>query len=111
MRTIQTENATYKIADSRNLEDFVKQLKKPKSAAKRYKVDKRVFPAFVAGETSTYGYLRSYYFTNKLNGDKPLHDYIDSLFKPLSRNPSPDFAIEEDVIEVKLLEGETNGQH
>jgi hypothetical protein len=25
MRTIQTENATYKIADSRNLEDFVKQ--------------------------------------------------------------------------------------
>jgi hypothetical protein len=28
MRTIQTENATYKIADSRNLEDFVKQLKK-----------------------------------------------------------------------------------
>jgi hypothetical protein len=29
----------------------------------------------------------------------------------LSRNPSPDFAIEEDVIEVKLLEGETNGQH
>ena len=68
MRTIQTENATYKIADSRNLEDFVKQLKKPKSAAKRYKAEKRVFPAFVAGETSTYGYLRSYYFTNKLMG-------------------------------------------
>jgi hypothetical protein len=104
MRTIQTENATYRIADSRNLDDFVKQLKKPKSAAKRFKAEKRVFPAFVAGKTSTYGYLRSYYFTNKLNGDKPLHDYIDSLFKPLSRNPSPDFAIEDDVIEVKLLE-------
>jgi hypothetical protein len=47
MRTIQTENATYKIADSRNLEDFVKQLKKPKSAAKRYKADKRLFPCFL----------------------------------------------------------------
>jgi hypothetical protein len=51
MRTIQTENATYKIADSRNIEDFVKQLKKPKSAAKRYKVDKKTFPVFFVGET------------------------------------------------------------
>jgi hypothetical protein len=50
MRTIQTENATYKIADSRNIEDFVKQLKKPKNAAKRFKADKRVFPVFFAGE-------------------------------------------------------------
>ena len=49
MRTIQTENATYKIADSRNLEDFVKQLKKPKSAAKRFKVEKRIFPVFLCG--------------------------------------------------------------
>ena len=48
MRTIQTENATYKIADSRNLEDFVKQLKKPKSATKRFKAEKRVFPVFFA---------------------------------------------------------------
>jgi hypothetical protein len=47
MRTIQTENATYKIADSRNLEDFVKQLKKPKNAAKRFKAEKRVFPCFL----------------------------------------------------------------
>ena len=107
MRTIQTENATYKIADSRNLEDFVKQLKKPKSAAKRFKADKKTFPVFFAGETSTRDYVRQYYALNH----QASYEYIESLFGPLSENPSPDFAIEDDVIEVKLLEGETNGQH
>jgi hypothetical protein len=48
MRTIQTENATYKIADSRNLEDFVKQLKKPKNAAKRFtRLRKGFSPCFL----------------------------------------------------------------
>jgi hypothetical protein len=88
MRTIQTENATYKIADSRNLEDFVKQLKKPKSAAKRFKADKRVFPVFFAGETSTYDYVRSVLRTNNLNGNQPLYEYLDGLFSPLSRIPA-----------------------
>jgi hypothetical protein len=64
MRTIQTENATYKIADSRNLEDFVKQLKKPKSAAKRFKADKKSFPVFFAGKTSTRQYVEAYYHLN-----------------------------------------------
>jgi hypothetical protein len=100
MRTIQTENATYKIADSRNLEDFVKQLKKPKNAAKRYKVEKRVFPVFFAGKTSTRQYVEAYYH---LNHQASPH-YVESLFGLLSANPSPDFAIEDDVIEVKLLE-------
>jgi hypothetical protein len=108
MRTIQTENATYKIADSRNLEDFVKQLKKPKSAAKRFKADKRVFPVFFAGKTSTRQYVEAYYHL-KQSGIAP--SVRRKLFGPLSANPSPDFAIEDDVIEVKLLEGETNGQH
>jgi hypothetical protein len=99
MRTIQTENATYKIADSRNLEDFVKQLKKPKSAAKRFKADKRVFPVFFAGKTSTRKYVEAYY---ELNHQASPHEYVESLFGLLSVNPSPDFAIEEDVIEVKL---------
>jgi hypothetical protein len=102
MRTIQTENATYKIADSRNLDDFVKQLKKPKSATKRYKAEKRVFPVFYAGKTSTREYVRQYYEQNNLNRNQPLYEYLDGLFGPLSENPSPDFAIEEDVIEVKL---------
>jgi len=102
MRTIQTENATYKIADSRNLDDFVKQLKKPKSAAKRFKADKKTFPVFFAGKTSARDYVRQYYERNNLNGDKNLYEYLDGLFGPLSENPSPDFAIEEDVIEVKL---------
>jgi hypothetical protein len=98
MRTIQTENATYKIADSRNLEDFVKQLKKPKSAAKRYKVDKKTFPVFFAGETSTRQYVEAYYELNHQASPQ----YVESLFGLLSVNPSPDFAVEDDVIEVKL---------
>jgi hypothetical protein len=98
MRTIQTENATYKIADSRNLDDFVKQLKKPKSAAKRYKAEKRVFPVFYAGKTSTRQYVEAYYHLNHQASTQ----YVESLFGLLSVNPSPDFAIEEDVIEVKL---------
>jgi hypothetical protein len=65
MRTIQTENATYKIADSRNIEDFVKQLKKPKSAAKRFKAEKKgLFPSFLQGETSTRKYVEAYYELN-----------------------------------------------
>jgi hypothetical protein len=100
MRTIQTENATYKIADSRNLEDFVKQLKKPKSAAKRYKVDKKTFPVFFVGETSTRKYVEAYYELNHQASPQ----YVESLFGLLSVNPSPDFAVEDDVIEVKLLE-------
>ena len=98
MRTIQTENATYKIADSRNLEDFVKQLKKPKSAAKRFKADKKSFPVFFAGKTSTRKYVEAYYELNHQASPQ----YVQSLFGLLSANPSPDFAIEEDVIEVKL---------
>ena len=98
MRTIQTENATYKIADSRNLDDFVKQLKKPKSAAKRFKAEKRVFPVFFAGETSARQYVEAYYHLNHQASPQ----YVESLFGLLSVNPSPDFAIEEDVIEVKL---------
>ena len=98
MRTIQTENATYKIADSRNLDDFVKQLKKPKAAAKRFKVDKRVFPVFKAGKTSTREYVRQYYALNHQSS----YEYVESLFGPLSENPAPDFAVEDDVIEVKL---------
>ena len=98
MRTIQTENATYKIADSRNLEDFVKQLKKPKSAAKRFKAEKRVFPVFFAGKTSIREYVEAYYELNHQASPQ----YVESLFGLLSANPSPDFAIEEDVIEVKL---------
>ena len=98
MRTIQTENATYKIADSRNLEDFVKQLKKPKSLAKRFKADKKTFPVFFSGKTSTRKYVEAYYHLNHSVSPQ----YVESLFGLLSANPSPDFAIEEDVIEVKL---------
>jgi hypothetical protein len=61
MRTIQTENATYKIADSRNLEDFVKQLKKPKSAAKRFKADKRLFPCFLRAKPQPVSMSPAYY--------------------------------------------------
>lgn len=98
MRMIQTENATYKIADSRNLEDFVKQLKKPKSLAKRYKSEKKAFPVFYAGKTSTRHYVEAYYHLNHQASPQ----YVQSLFGLLSVNPSPDFAVEEDVIEVKL---------
>jgi hypothetical protein len=59
---------------------------------------------FFAGETSTRDYVRQYYERNNLNGnlENPLYEYLDGLFGPLSENPSPDFAIEDDVIEVKL---------
>jgi len=98
MRTIQTENATYKIADSRNLEDFVKQLKKPKSLAKRFKADKKTFPVFFAGETSTRQYVEAYYHLNHQASPQ----YVESLFGLLSDNPSPDQPIEDETIEVSV---------
>jgi hypothetical protein len=98
MRTIKTKLGTYKIADSRNLEEFLKQLKKPKSLAKRFKADKKTFPVFFAGKTSTRHYVEAYYHLNHQASPQ----YVENLFGLLSANSSPDFAIEEDVIEVKL---------
>jgi hypothetical protein len=98
MRTIQTENATYKIADSRNLEDFVKQLKKPKSLAKRFKADKKTFPVFFSGSTSTRQYVEAYYHLNHQASPQ----YVQSLFGLLSDNPSPDQPIEDETIEVSV---------
>jgi hypothetical protein len=98
MRQIKTENATYKIADSRNLEDFIKQLKKPKSLAKRFKADKKTFPVFFAGKTSTRQYVEAYYGLN--HSVSP--DYVQSLFGLLSDNPSPDQPIEDETIEVSV---------
>jgi len=102
MRTIKTERGQYTIADNRNLDDFIKQLKKPKNPAKRFKAEERVFPVFFAGQTSTRDYVRQYYKRNKLNGNQSLSDYLDGLFGPLSDNPAPDFAVEDDVIEVRV---------
>jgi hypothetical protein len=53
---------------------------------------------FFAGETSTRKYVEAYYHLNHQASPQ----YVESLFGLLSVNPSPDFAIEEDVIEVKL---------
>lgn len=102
MRTIKTERGHYTIADNRNLDEFIKQLKKPKSATKRAKVEKRFFPVFFAGQTSTRDYVSQYYQRNNLNGDKSLYEYLEGLFGPLSDNPAPDFAVEDDVIEVRV---------
>jgi hypothetical protein len=98
MRTIQTETGNYKIVDSRNLEDFVKRLKKPKSLTKRYKAEKRVFPVFFAGETSTRQYVEAYYHLNHQASPQ----YVESLFGLLSDNPSPDQPIEDETIEVSV---------
>jgi hypothetical protein len=102
MRTIKTENATYKIADSRNLEDFIKQLKKPKSLAKRFKAEKRVFPHFISGTTSTRQYVEAYYRLNNLNRDNSLYDYVKGLFGELPFTPASDQPIEDETIEVSV---------
>jgi len=46
--------------------------------------------------------VRQYYERNNLNGNQSLYDYLDGLFGPLSDNPAPDFAVEDDVIEVRV---------
>jgi hypothetical protein len=98
MQTIKTKLGTYKIADSRNLEDFIKQLKKAKPAAKRFKADKKTFPVFFAGKTSTRHYVEAYYHLNHQASPQ----YVQSLFGPLSDNPSPDQPIEDETIEVSV---------
>jgi hypothetical protein len=98
MRTIKTDHGTYKIADSRNLEEFLKQLKKPKSLAKRFKAEKRVFPMFFSGSTSTRQYVEAYYGLNHSVSPQ----YVQSLFGLLSDNPSPDQPIEDETIEVSV---------
>jgi hypothetical protein len=102
MRQIKTETGNYKIADSRNLEDFVKQLKKPKSLAKRFKAEKRVFPHFISGETSARQYVEAYYRLNNLNRDNSLYDYVKGLFGELSSTPAPDQPVEDETIEVSV---------
>jgi hypothetical protein len=54
---------------------------------------------FFAGETSTRKYVEAYYHLNHQASPQ----YVESLFGLLSVNPSPDFAVEDDVIEVKTM--------
>jgi hypothetical protein len=102
MRQIKTEHGTYKIADSRNLEEFLKQLKKSKPAVKRAKLPPRQFPAFISGKTSTREYVETYYRMNRLEGDKKASEYVKSLFGELPATPSPDQPIDDETIEVSL---------
>lgn len=102
MRTIKTTKGTYKISDSRNLDDFLKALKKTKPPVKRAKASLRVFPAFVSGQMSTNEYVRRYYSVNGLQGNKILEEYVESLFGALPTTPAPDQPIEDDTIEVSL---------
>ena len=53
---------------------------------------------FFAGKTSIREYVEAYYELNHQASPQ----YVESLFGLLSANPSPDFAIEDDVIEVKI---------
>lgn len=98
MRTIETETGTYKIADSRDLDAFIKHVKKPKIAAKRYKGDVRSYPRFEAGKTSTRDYVRQYYHLNHQASPQ----YVEAFFGVLPTTPAPDHPIEDDVIEVSL---------
>ena len=104
MRTIKTEHGTYKIADSRNLEEFLKQLKKSKPAAKRFKADKRVFPMFLSGKTSTREYVEAYYCMNGLDGhhDNGVSEYVKGLFGDLPTTPAPDQPVDDETIEVSV---------
>jgi predicted translin family RNA/ssDNA-binding protein len=102
MRTIKTNHGTYKIADSRNLEEFLKQLKKSKAAVKRAKPPPRQFPAFISGKTSTREYVETYYRMNRLEGDKKASDYVKGLFGELPSTPAPDQPIDDETIEVSL---------
>jgi phosphosulfolactate phosphohydrolase-like enzyme len=103
MRTIKTTNGTYRIADSRNLEEFIKTLKKAKPPVKRAKASPRVFPAFVSGKTSTRDYVKAYYVLNNLGAlNQEIDAYIEGLFGALPTTPAPDQPIEDDTIEVSL---------
>jgi hypothetical protein len=102
MRTIKTKLGTYKIADNRNIEEFIKQLKKPKNPAKRFKAEKRVFPHFISGTTSTRQYVEAYYRLNNLNRDNSLYDYVKGLFGELPFTPASDQPIEDETIEVSV---------
>jgi hypothetical protein len=102
MRTIKTTNGTYRIADSRNLEEFIKTLKKAKPPAKRAKASPRVFPRFISGSTSVSEYVRAYYRMNQLEGSENLESYVYGLFGALPTTPAPDQPLEDDTIEVIL---------
>jgi len=102
MKQIKTEHGTYKIADSRNLEEFLKQLKKSKPAVKRAKLPPRQFPAFISGTTSTRGYVEAYYRMNRLEGDKKASEYVRGLFGELPDTPAPDQPIDDETIEVSI---------
>ena len=103
MRQIKTANGTYKIADSRNLEEFLKLLKKPK-VTKKAKKEPRQFPAFISGTTSTREYVEAYYRMNGLDGhhDDGVSEYVKSLFGELPDTPAPDQPVDDETIEASL---------
>jgi hypothetical protein len=91
MQTIKTETGTYKISDTRDAGEFMRQLAKPKKRAKREKDPVRNFPRFYPGDTTTAGYIRDYY---RLNG------FTDGVFTCASTNPSPVYDASQPIVEV-----------
>ena len=69
MQTIKTEHGTYKISDTRDAAEFMRDLKKPKRP--RWKNQPALmakstqYPEFYPGQTSVQDYVREYW---KLNG-------------------------------------------
>lgn len=95
MQTIKTEHGTYKISDTRDAAEFMRELKKPKKRAQREKDPLRYFPKFRPGETSTMTYVREYF---QLNGWS-MESY-HALFPRLSPMPAPCYDPTQPLVEV-----------
>lgn len=68
MQTIKTEHGTYKISDTRDAAEFMRQLAKPKKRGRREKDSVRHFPKFYPGETSVHEYIKRFHEMNGLPG-------------------------------------------
>jgi hypothetical protein len=92
MQTIKTETGVYKISDTRDAGEFMRQLAKPKKRAKREKDPVRTFPRFESGKTTTVGYIKEYY---RLNGFLP-----PPFFQVREDGPAPDYDHTQPIVEV-----------
>ena len=93
MQTIKTEHGTYKISDTRDAAEFLRQLAKPKKRARREKDSVRHFPQFMPGETSVQAYVAKYFELNKWTG-------VHQLFPSLPTTPAQCYDPNEFLCEV-----------
>ena len=102
MQTIKYKSGTYKISDTRDAAEFMRQIRKPKRPNWKNKpnhtAQKREFPMFIPGQTSVREYVRNYLASSP---DHSNDSYFQQCFGYLPTTPAQCYDPTQPLVEVE----------